>query len=89
MTHITAIRVDDEENIGVNLTDRLDSNLSIFSTIVLSLQCGTQENAGGIFEAEASFVESTAALGFVPLKEHCALYALSVVGQQWTGLERA
>jgi hypothetical protein len=41
MTHVTAIRVDDEENVGVNLTDRLNSNLSILATIVLSLQCGT------------------------------------------------
>jgi hypothetical protein len=39
MTHITAIGVDDEENVGVNLTYRLDSNLSILVAIVLSLQC--------------------------------------------------
>lgn len=36
-TRIHAIRVDDEENVGVDLTDHLDSILSIFATIVLSL----------------------------------------------------
>ena len=36
MTDITAIRVDDEENVVVNLTDRLDSDLTILATIVLA-----------------------------------------------------
>ena len=37
MTGITAIGVDDEENIVPNPTDRLDSDLAIVATIVLSL----------------------------------------------------
>ena len=41
MTDITAIRVDDEENVVANLTDRLDSDLPVLTTIVLPLQCGT------------------------------------------------
>jgi hypothetical protein len=31
MTHVTAIRVDDEENVDINSTNRLDSNLSVRS----------------------------------------------------------
>jgi|GEM_PF-5629725 hypothetical protein len=40
MTSVTAIGVDDEEYVVPNPTDRLDSNLFIFATIVRSLQCG-------------------------------------------------
>ncbi len=40
MTSVTAIGVDNEENVVPNPTDRLDSNLPIFATIVQSLQCG-------------------------------------------------
>jgi hypothetical protein len=64
MTGVTAIRVDDEKNVVDYSTDRLDSNLAIFATIIRPLQCGTQEDARGIFKAEAAFVavKSTAAL---------------------------
>ena len=41
MTSVTAIGVDNEENVLPNPTDRLDSDLSIFVTIVRSLQCGS------------------------------------------------
>ena len=36
MTDITAIRVDDEENVVANLTDRLDSDLPVLTTSVHS-----------------------------------------------------
>jgi len=41
MTSITAIAVDDEEYVGPNPTDRLDTDLPIFATIIRSLQCGS------------------------------------------------
>ena len=36
MTDITAIRVDDKENVVANLTDRLDSDLPVLTTSVHS-----------------------------------------------------
>ena len=41
MTGITAIRVDDEKGVVDNSTNRLDADLPILATRVLSLQCGT------------------------------------------------
>jgi hypothetical protein len=41
MTGITAIRVDDEKSVVDNPTNRLDADLPILATRVLSLQCGT------------------------------------------------
>src|SRR5262249_36764582 len=79
MTGVTAIRVDDEKNVVDYSTDRLDSNLTIFTAIVQPLQCGTQEDARGIFEAEAAFVKIAPAFGFVQLEKHRCIYALSVV----------
>ena len=38
---ITAIHVDDEKYVVDNLTNRLDADLPICATRVLSLQCGT------------------------------------------------
>ena len=66
MTGIAAIRVNDEKNVVDYSTDRLDSDLAIFTTIIQPLQCGIQEDARGVFEAEATFV----------------VYALSVVGSR-------
>ena len=40
MTGITASRVDDEKNVVDNLTNRLDADLPILATRVLSLQFG-------------------------------------------------
>ncbi len=40
MANVTAIGVHDEEYVVPNPTDRLDSDLSIFATIVRSLPCG-------------------------------------------------
>jgi len=79
VTYIIAICVDHKENVVANLTNRLHSDFTVLATIVLSLKCGTQEDASSIFEAETSFFEGAAALGFVPLEEHCPMYALSVV----------
>jgi hypothetical protein len=45
MTGIPAIRVNDEKNVVDYSTDRLDSDLAIFTTIIQPLQCGTQEDA--------------------------------------------
>lgn len=82
MTGIPAIRVNDEKNVVDYSTDRLDSDLAIFTTIIQPLQCGTQEDARGVFEAEAAFVKVAPAFGFVPLEEHRRMYALSVVGSR-------
>ena len=81
MTGIAAIGVNDEKDVVDYSTDRLDSDLAIFTTIVRLLQCGIREDARGIFEAEATFVKVAPALGFVPLEEHRRnrMYALSVV----------
>jgi hypothetical protein len=79
MTGIPAIRVDDEKNVVACSTNRLDSDLALLTTIVQPLQCGTQEDARGIFEAEAAFVKVASAFDFVPLEVHRAMYALSVV----------
>ena len=70
MTGIAAIGVNDEKDVVDYSTDRLDSDLAIFTTIVRLLQCGTREDARGIFEAEATFVKVAPALGFVPLELH-------------------
>jgi len=79
MTGVTAIRVDDEKNVVDYSTDRLDSDLAIFTTIIQPLQCGTQKDARGVFEAEAAFVKVALAFGVIPLEEHRGMYALSVV----------
>ena len=81
MMGIAAIGVNDEKDVVDYSTDRLDSDLAIFTTIVRLLQCGTREDPRGIFEAEATFVKVAPALGFVPLEEHRRnrMYALSVV----------
>jgi hypothetical protein len=57
----------------------MNSDLAILTTIVQPLQCGTQEDARGIFEAEAAFVKVASAFDFVPREEHRRMYALSVV----------
>jgi hypothetical protein len=68
MASVPAIRVNDEKNLVDYATDRLDSDLAIFATIVQSLQCGTREDARGVFEAEAAFVNVASAFGFVPTR---------------------
>ena len=79
MTYVIAICVDHEENVVADLTNRLHADFTILATIVRSLECGTEEDASSIFEAETSFFEGAAALSFVPLEKHCPMYALSVV----------
>jgi hypothetical protein len=59
MTGIPAIGVNDEKNVVDHSTDRLDSNLSIFTTIIQPLQCRTQKDARGVFEAEAAVSRNT------------------------------
>jgi hypothetical protein len=68
MTGIPAIRVNDEKNVVDYSTDRLDSDLAIFTTIIPPLQCGTQEDARGVFEAEATFVKVAPAFAFRPTR---------------------
>ena len=41
MANVTAIGVHDEEYVVPNPTDRPDSDLAIFATIIRSLQCGS------------------------------------------------
>jgi hypothetical protein len=69
MTGIPAIRVDDKNVVDYS-TNRLDSDLAILTSIVQPLQCGAQEDARGIFEAEAAFVKVASAFDFVLLKAH-------------------
>ena len=70
MTYVIAIGVDPEENVVADLTNRLHADFTVLATIVLSLQCGTEEDASRIFDAKTPFFERAAALGFVPLEKH-------------------
>jgi hypothetical protein len=76
MACVTAIGVDDEQNILTDLSDRLHPDFAVVSTFVLFLKRGTQENAHCIVEAESSLTQGASALGFVPLKEYLPLYTL-------------
>ena len=89
MAYIIAICVDHEENVVADLTNRLHSDFTVLATIILSLQCGTYEDPSGIFEAETAFFERALTLGFIPLEEHCTMYAISVVQSIWTDQVRA
>ena len=78
MTSVTAIGVDNEENVSPT-RPIVWIRTSLFATIVRSLQCASLKDAGGIFGAEASLVEAAPARCFVPLEEHRQMYAVSAV----------
>src|SRR6516165_4115583 len=79
MACITAIGIDDEENVVANLPDRLYPDLAVISTLVPPLKCGTQEDVRSIIEIKTSLAQRASALGLIPLEEHCWLrYASSV-----------
>src|ERR1700691_1920412 len=78
-TDITAIGVDDEQNVIVDLPDRFYPIFAIIAAIVPLLQCGTEENACCVIEAEPSLAQSVPALRLVPFEEHRSIYALSVL----------
>jgi hypothetical protein len=46
MTGITAIRIDDEENVSGRLTNCLHADFAILATIILPLQCGALKRFG-------------------------------------------
>ena len=54
MTRITAICIDDEENVSGRLTNCLHADFAILATIILTLQCGVQKDSGSVFKAEIS-----------------------------------
>ena len=58
MACITAIGIDDEENVVANLPDRLYPDLAVISTLVPPLKCGTQEDVRSIIDVRRLLASS-------------------------------
>lgn len=57
MARLTAIGADDEQHVAAGFADRLHADFAIVAAVVLSLQCGTEEDGGRVIEAKAPVAE--------------------------------